>query len=60
MCSLGRDILKWKLCSPDESDLGLVELDGGVVLEALFNGLDKQPSVSLLNRRPSTPCAFFQ
>lgn len=33
---------------------------GGVVLEALFNSLDKQPSVSLQNRRPSTPCAFFQ
>ncbi len=51
---------KWKLCSPDERDLGLVELEGGVVLEALFNSLDKQPSGSLLSRHPSTPCAFFQ
>lgn len=51
---------KWKLCFPDERDLGLVELEGGVVLEALFNSLDKQPSVSLLSRRPSTPGAFFQ
>lgn len=59
MCSLERDILNGN-CSPDERDLGLVESEGGVVLEALFNCLDKQLSVSLLSRRPSTACAFFQ
>lgn len=51
---------KWKLCFPDERDLGPVELEGGVVLEALFNSLDKQPAVSVLSRRPSTLWALFQ
>lgn len=60
MCSLGRDILNGN-CALQMREiwgLGSGSWRGGVVLEALFNGLDKQPSVSSLSRRPTTLSGF--
>jgi hypothetical protein len=62
MCSLGRDILNGN-CALQMREiwgLGSGSWKGGVVLEALFNGLDKQPSVSSLSRRPTTLSDFLK